>query len=173
MRWSKLKSSVEARFARSESGKVHIFSTSYAKSGNRCQCGRGWITYNKKQIIEFQTIFSINRIFRDQEPTNSSGHVIIASESRTPGLLSKRGEWSRFDLHQTCKDSLSLGIDDPVRSENPLVQGLAFLDKRFGKHRAAEYSAAELHHLAKRLLEIRQIEDRIYSNCEKVPGALA
>jgi hypothetical protein len=168
MKWSKVKSSVESRFARSVSGKVHIFSTSYAKKGNGCQCGRGWITYNKEQIVEFETILYLNRVYGKHEPTNSDKHVVIAPESRTTGSLSERGEWSRFELHRACKNFLDLQIDDAVNSGNPLIQGLAFLDRRFGRQRAADYPADGLHPLAKRLLEIRCTEDRSCSRNEKI-----
>jgi hypothetical protein len=57
-----------------------------------------------------------------------------------------------------------MGIDDAVKLDNPLVQALAFLDKRFGKHRAATYSPDGLHPLAKRILELRQNEEREYSS---------
>lgn len=161
MRWSKLKSLVEEKFAPSVSGKVRIYSTSYYRRGNGCQCGRGWITYNGEQIVQFETILYGNRVHRVGEKTNEYKHVIISQEARIPGQLSERGEWSRYELHEACRDLLCLSIDDAINSGNPLVRGLAFLDKRFGRRRVAEYSEHDLHPLPKRLLEIRRIEDSL------------
>ncbi|HEY9684445.1 MAG TPA: hypothetical protein V6C86_22885 [Oculatellaceae cyanobacterium] len=119
------------------------------------------MAYNGEQIVQFETILYLNRVHRKGEKTNEHRHVVIPPESREPGRLSERGEWSRFELHQACKDFLNLSIEDAVNSGNPLLQGLAFLDKRFGQRRATEFEEQELHPLSRRLLEIRRLEDSL------------
>lgn len=155
MNWSRIKSLVESRFAKCVSGKVHIYSTRW----KCCDCGRAWITYRKTQIANFETIPYLDRRYREREPVNSCGHIVVDDEDRVAGELIDRGEMSRFSLHEACREFLNLPIDKAVLSENPLIQGLAFLDARLGKNRAEKMRAENLHPLSRRLLEIRLSEE--------------
>lgn len=160
MKWSKLKKTVEERFADSVRGKVHIYSTRYSSNGNRCKCGRAWLTYNGEQIANFETILNLRRSFIIREPLTECGHVAIESGMRRPDKLVERGEFSRFHLHEACCQFLQLSIDNALNSANPLIQGLAFLDARVGKRRLAALETIELHPLSKALLDIRLAEDK-------------
>lgn len=154
MKWSKLKTMIESRFAPSVRGKVHLYTTNYG-----CSCGRAWVTYQKEQIANFETILNFTRKCKHRHPTNEHDHVIIADDERAAGKSVERGEFSRFDLHAACWSFLNSSIEDALASTNPLIQGLAFLDQRFGKRRLFEYPTNSLHPLAKELLEIRKKEE--------------
>lgn len=154
MKWSKLKKITESRFAPSVRGKVHLYSTQYG-----CQCGRAWITYEGKQIANFETILNLARKHIHREPTNALGHVAIDATARSAGASLEPGECSRWDLHKACWAFLTLSFEAALTSENPIIQGLAFLDKRLGKQRARAFVGSQLHPLAKVLLDVRVLED--------------
>jgi len=156
MQWSKLKKTIESRFAPSVRDKINLFTTQYG-----CQCGRAWITYNGKQIANFETIVNLERIHVHREETDEHGRLIIDEATRAPGELLSRGELNRWDLHKACWDFLNMSIQEALSSENPVIQGLALLDERTGKRRIALIDAKDLHPLPKKLLEIRIFEDKV------------
>jgi hypothetical protein len=154
MQWSKLKKTIESRFARSVRGKVHLHTTQYG-----CQCGRGWITYNGAQIANFETLINLTRKNIRRDPTNEHDHVVIESSARIPGQTMSRGEFCRQDLHKACWELLNMPLNEALSSNNPVIQGLAFLDQRLGKQRAISLMTKELHPLASALLTVRITED--------------
>lgn len=156
MQWSKLKKTIESRFAPSIEGKIHLFTTQYG-----CQCGRAWITYNGEQIANFETLVNLRRIHVHREETNEQGHLLIDEATRMPGELMSRGELNRWDLHKACWEYLNMSVQEALASENPVIQGLAFLDYRTGKRRIALVETKGLHPLPKKLLEIRIFEDEV------------
>ncbi|MBS1956048.1 MAG: hypothetical protein JST89_17825 [Cyanobacteria bacterium SZAS-4] len=156
MQWSKLKKTIESRFASSIGGKIHLFSTQYG-----CQCGRAWITYNGEQIANFETLVNLRRIHVHREEIDERGQLVIDEATRVPGELMSRGELNRWDLHKACWDYLNMSVPEALSSENPVIQGLAFLDQRAGKRRIALVDTKDLHPLPKKLLEIRILEDKL------------
>lgn len=52
-----------------------------------------------------------------------------------------------------------MSLSEALSSDNPLIQGLAFLDQRLGKQRAISFVDKDLHPIAKALLDIRVAED--------------
>jgi|694.fasta_scaffold125947_4 hypothetical protein len=158
MQWSKLKKLTESRFASSVQGKVHLFTTHYGA----CRCGRAWITYNGEQIANFETLANLWKIHVDKAETNAHGHVCIDESLRAPGELLSPGEMNRWDLHEACWDLLNnISIAEALRSDNPVILGLAFMDSRSGKRRLSLVDSRNLHPLPRRLLEIRILEDRM------------
>jgi hypothetical protein len=161
MQWSKLQKAIESRFAPSVHGKIRIRLTSYTKSTNRCRCGRVWITYNREQIVNFGTIQYLHRAFRDRQPLNQFQHVIVDSFARTSGVLAEHGEWGQDEFLAACTQYLRLSINAALSSENPIIQGLAFLDERAGKRSLSAAATKQLHPLPRRLLEIRRLEENV------------
>lgn len=160
MRWSKLKSTVESRFASCIKGKVQIYCTTWGG----CGCGRGWITYYKEQIANFETIPHFNLIVREGHPTNECGHVIVENDEDRKGKLVMQGEMSRFAFSDACRELLNSPIEESLSSSNPIVKGLAFLDARLGKRKLLTLETTDLHSLSKKLLEIRLKEEEQFSS---------
>lgn len=155
MHWSKIKNKIESRFADSVRGKVHVYTTVYTSGGNRCRCGRGWLTVNGEQIANFETIPNLNKTYVGGGPTNKYGHLTFEQENRTVGQLVEKGEFSRMHFLDACTEFLQLSIDAALSSDNALIRGLAYLDARAGKRRLATFTEKEEHPLAKKLLEVR------------------
>lgn len=158
MRWSKLKSVVESRFAPALDGRVAINSAAY---GN-CSCGHAWLTLDKQVVANFCTRAFWNRADGQFERQNGrwvSGSPIpdhvSESQNRRYGEM-EYGELSRQDAYQSCWEFVhDLDIDAALATDDPLIQTLAVLDSRIGKRRLASLSTEHLHPLTKRLLDAR------------------
>ena len=151
MKWSKLKQMVEERFADSVKGRVEIFSTRYTKPNSRD--GRGWITIDKIQLVNFATPKSwqnFDAYYHEGTMTNCVTHPAIENEDRTEGNLIEDGEFSRFDLHECCWEFLDLTIEEALSHKSPLINSLAVLDKRLGKRRLVLLEKEKLHPLTKK-----------------------
>lgn len=137
MRWSKLKSLVEARFAPVLAGRVSIFSTTYGKS----TCGRAWISVDGAEIANFCTRAAYNSKAGLPKPHDAPlGY----------------GELSRQDAYAACWAFVhELSIEEALADSDPLVQSLAVLDGRLGKRRLQTTDLAKLHPLAQKLAAIR------------------
>lgn len=155
MKWSKLKKEVELRLVDKLQGRLAFFTTTYANSS----LGRSWVTFDKTQIANFETILSyVNydayyHVLTDRPPYKT--HESIDDTKRTPDLPMERGEFSQFDFLNSCWDYLQLNIDEALASKNPIVKSIAMVDKRLGKRRLSEMNFDDLHPLTKLFLSIR------------------
>lgn len=137
MKWSQLKKRVEENLAESVKGKIEFFTTAYRKPNS--STGRGWITVEGKEIINFSTMdsgFIYGRFYNETTPDTKkryATHVKISPEERTEGQLTEKGEFSRFDLHICMFESLNMTPTTMIEHESPIVQALGILDKRTGK----------------------------------------
>ncbi len=130
MMWSKLKQRVEERFADSLVGCVEVFTTEYQFSD-----GRGWITIDKDEIATFCTRQAVNERVRLERAIESGDFVPSerAQQNRSAWMQAwatenERGIFQRSEFHDALWDSLSLSIDDMLRSENGIIRALAMLD---------------------------------------------
>lgn len=150
MRWSKLKQRVEENFADSVRSRIAIHSAAYGA----CTCGHAWLTLDGNVIANFCTRAHGNR-FRYGHPDNDLG-VSAEQAKRYDDQFVDYGEMSRQDVYEACWAFVhDLNFDDALKSDDPLIQSLAVLDRRLGKRRFAEAESRDLHRLAKKLLEIR------------------
>jgi hypothetical protein len=117
MQWSKIKSRAESFICDSLKGRIEFFSTWYRSSG-KDHIGRATILLDKKEIFEADTW---KRIFN-------------------------RNEFERLDLHDALTEYPLLSINDAVHSENPIIRGLAMVDKRLGKRSLWDTKFAEDEH---------------------------
>ena len=84
-------------------GRVEFFSTTYRKPNS--DTGRGWITIDKEEIVNFATIkswWNFRAYFHETTQTNCKTHPVIKDNERSEGELIEEGEFSRFDLHNCC-----------------------------------------------------------------------
>jgi len=162
MRWSKLKFLIEERFADSLKGRLNINSTAY---GN-CSCGHAWITLDKEIIANFCTRAYWNRQCYDYEKSQYI-HTDLTEEEkkRYRNQFIEYGDFSRQDLYQSCWAFMhDLTIDAALESNNVLIQSIALLDKRVGKHRLNKINPETLHPLARKLFSERISADRNLKN---------
>lgn len=156
MRWSKLKQTIESKFSDNVSGRVELFSTAYRKPNSGS--GRGWITIDKVEIVNFATIkswWNFGAYYHEATKTDYLKHPAVEADQRSIKLLAEEGEFSRFDLHNCCWEYLNLTIEQALEHDSPVINSLAVLDKRLGKRRIAVIDRNNLHPLTRKLLEFR------------------
>ncbi|MCA1566464.1 MAG: hypothetical protein LC803_12650 [Acidobacteria bacterium] len=159
MRWSKLKKLVEDSFAESVRGRVHVYSTRY-----KCSCGRGWLTIDGEEVANLCTELSglkYGAIYHETTKVECAKHPAVKDEERVSGNRVEPGEFSRFDLHEACWEYVHTGVNDSLKSENPLVVSLAVLNAKVGKSRLRKLSTRQLHPLTSVLLDFRMKAERI------------
>jgi len=119
MQWSKLKKRFEGRLATCFQGRLAIHVTEYRN--NRMDVGRGWITLDGAEVCSVQV-----PSFYDDERIYSS---------------------STLDFGRAVGEYLNMPVDEALTSEHPIVQALAFLDKKVGKRRLQNIDTETLHDL--------------------------
>lgn len=158
MNWSKLKKTIEDKFADSVKGKVHIYTTRYT-IGSYFMV-RGWITIDKKEIANFSTPDNSNKYGWNTPDINER----ISPEDRTDGFAVEKGEFSRYDFTDACFEFINMNIENSLSSDNPIIKSFAMLDGRVGKRRLKLLKLqdrANLHPLVLKMLDLRL-------ECEKI-----
>lgn len=159
MQWSQLKKRVEDNLADSVKGKIEFFTTAYRKPNS--STGRGWITIEGEEIINFSTMDSgyvYGRIYNETTPDNKmryATHEKINPEERGEGRLTEKGEFSRFDLHICMFESLNMTVNQMLEHESPIIQSLGIIDRRTGKRTLEKLKTVNLDKLPKLFLEYR------------------
>jgi hypothetical protein len=155
MKWSKLKESIESKFADTVRGRVCIYSTRYTTGSHFM--ARGWITVDGKEVANFSTPDHHNKYGLFAPDIDSR----VKDEERTKGEAIEKGEFSRYDFMYACWDYLNMNIDNALTSENPIIKAFAMLDSRLGKRRLMSIDSTTLHPLVRRMLDLRL-------DCEKL-----
>jgi len=159
MKWSQLKKRVEDNLADSVKGKVEFFTTAYRKP--KSINGRGWITVEGKEIVNFSSTDSAivyERYFNETTPDNKkryATHEKVDPISRSEGSLIEKGEFSRFDLHICMFESLNMAVTQMIEHDSPIVQSLGILDKRTGTRTLEKLSTRTFDSLPQFFLEYR------------------
>ena len=156
MKWSKLKQTIESKFVDNVIRRVEFFSTTYRKPNS--DTGRGWITVDKEEIVNFAAIkswWNFRAYFHETTQTNCKTHPAIKDNERSEGELIEEGEFSRFDLHNSCWEYLNLTVEERLKHKSPIINSLAVLDKWLGKRRLVNIDKEQLHPLTKKLLEFQ------------------
>lgn len=119
MQWSKLKKRFEDRLADCFERRLAIHVTEYRT--NRMDVGRGWITLDGAEVCSVQV------------PSFYDDERIYSTET--------------YNFGQAVGEYLNMAVEDALVSEHPIVQALAFLDRKVGKRRLQKIDAEALHDL--------------------------
>lgn len=127
MQWSKTKKQFESLLASSLRKRVQVHVTEYTKSS--IDIGRGWFTLDGKDVVSIQI------------PSFYDNNIKLSTET--------------MDFGQAIRTYLNISIEEAVLSNDPLIKGFVFLDKRFGKRKLNEINMSNLHEFSKVLYVIR------------------
>lgn len=118
MRWSELRSRVEAEFAEEIRDRVSVHVTRHHK---RSRSGRGWITIDGKEIANFcdWSVYYPNPEHRES----------------TRDALAAYGELRAWDFKEACWAVLHDGVEPALVSDDPLRQAIAVLHRKVGRRR--------------------------------------
>lgn len=141
MRWSELRSRVEAEFAEDIRGRVSVHIT---RHHDRSRCGRAWITIDGEEIANFcdWSVYYTN-------PNHRASYK---------DALAAYGELRAWDFKEACWALVHEGIGPALASGDPLRQSLAVLHRKFGRRRLDALLAESdtLHPLVRFLAEFRR-----------------
>ena len=151
MRWSKLKKRVEERMAPSVAGRVRLFVTRY--KGEEEDVGRWAIRFDGREVEGLSELTSRWR----QEQLRAGGRS--ADEAR--GIQLSEGTHDLRQFYRALEDYLNLSIEEALASPDVLIRSLALLDRRTGKRRLRQVSAAGLHPLEATCLAFRRRAENI------------
>lgn len=163
MQWSKLRKTVNDLLADSVKNRLQFHVTRYSSGSTMA---RGWITWDKKEIVNFSTVEKYMEYFKVahqiqeingcadfRDPSQKEGYYTALEESKE--ILRQKGVFSRFDFYDSLVDYLELSIEDAMKSENPIIEAVSMLDRRLGKRRLREVGNHLKHPLAKMFYELR------------------
>ncbi len=138
MIWTKLKKTSEALLADSLKGRIEYHITRYG-SGISCFMARGWITLDKKEIVNFSTI----KRFRDSYDLSGEWY---SADKQVADTLDLQGVFTRDDFVDALETYVKSPVEVSLLSPNPIVRALAMPDRRLGKRRLSKLSIGESEH---------------------------
>jgi hypothetical protein len=151
--WTSLRARVRSLWAASVADRLDIHVTFYRVW--REEDGRVWLTWDGKEITGFGDwpfwlrVKPLSAQLNDLDPDGDGWERAIES-AKAEGLT----DVSRF--YEAVETYLDLPIADALTSHEPVVRGLAMLDRRVGKRRLASPDlGGEVNPFVKRLHELR------------------
>lgn len=164
MKWSQLKTRVEALFADAVKGRVALRTTRYRKAHDTM--GRAWITLDGAEIVNMCSYAEEIAHWREarrlqQEtgctdylnPEHKAGYYAAFDEAKE--TLRRSGVFSPHEFHQALFDYLNLPVEQILASPDPVTRAIGMLDRRVGLRRLASVDVAHEHPLVRRLHEFR------------------
>lgn len=139
MRWSKLKSLVEDRFAPSLARRVALHQARYRHSHE--EVGRVTLTVDGQEVAAFATHMGWQQVrpltdqLMDARAAWGSPAAYAQATADVEGRLRAEGELSDAVALADLEAYLSMSLDAALGAESPLVRALAMLDRRLGKRR--------------------------------------
>lgn len=167
MRWSKLKSNLEALRAPAVAGRVALHQARYRYTNE--EVGRVWLTVDGREIASFDTSTYVRRRAELQAqllehraaetPTGASDRVAsLEADERAREILRRAGQYDDYEAIADLEAYLSLTIDDALASPSPLVRALAMVDRRIGKRRLRSMRVGQEEHPLVTLLYLLRCE---------------
>jgi hypothetical protein len=139
MRWSKLKSLIEDRFAPSLMRRVALHQARYRHTNE--EVGRVTLTVDGHEVAAFATHMGWQQVrpladqLMDVRDGWGSPAAYAQATSDVERQLRAEGVLSDAIALEDLEAYLSMSIDVALSAESPLVRALAVLDRRLGKRR--------------------------------------
>jgi hypothetical protein len=128
MQWTKVKRRFEELVAPSLRGRLRVHVTSYRETRG-LDIGRGWITVDGEEVISVQV------------PSFYDDYIYFSTDT--------------LHFGRAVGTYIEMSLPAARSSPDPLLRGLAFLDKRLGKRSLASVDEAQLHQFEKVLYALR------------------
>ena len=132
VRWSKLKHTIEDRFADRVQGRAALHATRYGP-GLSAAMARAWITWDGVELLNASTIewLQASRSLMQREQIGFQA---------ARAQLQQAGHYSRDDVVGALEHYVTLSIGEAIVSPTMLIRALAMLDRRLGKRRLQEWT---------------------------------
>lgn len=141
MKWSQLKKRISDHLADCVKTRVDFFSTAYRKAHD--EYGRGWITIDKEEIINMDSMSFEIALYRSRN-----------YEKKEKELFNKN-IFSQWTLYHAISDYLNLSFPNILANEHPIIRAIGMLDKRLGKRKLKTLDMGNEHALVKRFYHLR------------------
>ena len=146
MRWTQLRTVVEAGFADELAGRLRIHATGYGNS----PWGRSWMTFDGIEFVHFS----------DDEAYQRRGGWgipwVLPGDGRSPKLLAESGEFSSSEFKDACFIVKDLTVEDALATGNPLLSALACANRKVGTRTLRRLSStSDLHPLVAHIIDLR------------------
>jgi hypothetical protein len=128
MQWTKVQKRFEELVAPSLRGRVRVHVTAYGETRG-LDVGRGRITVDREEVVSVQI------------PSSYTKHMNFSLDT--------------LDFGRAVGSYVDLSVSAARSSPDPLLRGLAFLDKRLGKRSLASVDKNQLHEFEKALWVVR------------------
>lgn len=139
MKWTRLRTAIEERFAPSIAGRLVLRQARYRNT--REEAGRIWFAIDKREVAAFATYPGLQRRvaltteLMDANGSWGSPAKYGEADKLAQELLEKRGEQNDYVAKDNLEQFLSMSIDEALTSANPIHRALAIADRRVGKRR--------------------------------------
>ncbi|MBK9572132.1 MAG: hypothetical protein IPO43_05105 [Rhodoferax sp.] len=127
MQWSRIKSTFESLLAEKLQGRLRVHVTEYTKAP--MDIGRGWITLDGTEIVSVQV------------PSFYDNSIYFEAEA--------------IDFGAAIGFYVGMPFDEIRAAREPIIQGLAFLDRRMGKRHLKAVDVGTLHEFANIIYQTR------------------
>jgi hypothetical protein len=128
MQWTKVKTRFEELVAPSLRGRVQVHVTEYRETKG-FDLGRGWITLDGEEVVSVQI------------PAFYTRHMVFSSDTLNFGYA--------------VGTYVAMSISAARSSPDPLLRGLAFLDRRLGRRSLLGVDKDQLHEFEMALCAVR------------------
>jgi hypothetical protein len=126
--------------------------------------GRAWITWDGLQIASFETIPNLIRVYGLAEELKAIGSDVGAAWDQAIATADAESNFAMWDFTAAVEAYPSTSPSEALASTNPLIRGLAMLDRRVGKRRLGELEIApDSHPFVRSMLELRLTAERVAS----------
>jgi hypothetical protein len=160
MQWSRLRSTLEARFAPALQGRVRLHQARYRHANE--EVGRVWVAVDGEELAAFATGARWRHVreaadrLMDEREARGGPAAYEQAVADAAAAARQAGVHGDDDALNELETYLSLPIDDALASDSPLLRALAVLDARVGKRRLRELATAPANHpLVATLLRLR------------------
>lgn len=155
MQWSKLRSRVEALWAPAVADHVALHVTRYRRAFD--EEGRAWITWDREQVASFESIPFMSREGTLRLQFEELGVAAPEASLHATETARDEGRFALWDFWDAVGRYPDLSVDDALDSEDPIIRGLAMLDRRLGRRRLdALVLRTDEQPFVKRLFALRQ-----------------
>jgi hypothetical protein len=134
MQWTKVRKRFAELVAPSLRGRVQVHVTRYRETGE-LDVGRGWVTVDGEEVVFVQT------------PSFYTEHMHLSIDT--------------LHFGRAVGTYIEMSIGAARSSPDPLLRGLAFLDRRLGKGSLASVDENQLHEFEKAHWAVRCRAERI------------
>jgi hypothetical protein len=160
MQWSKLRSTVESRFAPALGRRVSLHQARYRHA--REELGRVWISIDGRDAASFATPDQWMEVraeavrLLDERDEWGTTAAFERAEADAREHVRAAGIYSDAGAIAELRAFLSMPVEEALAAPSPLLRALAVLDARVGKRRLKALAAApDLHPLVRTLLAVR------------------